>query len=158
MSTKRRIGFGEWEQLREQPFQIEMAKRLGVFIRWDGKMSERRMTYQEHAKAYPYHGQMPQMKCVVDVINTLEGITELVSKSTKPSSETKEMAALAADALGLLAIYMLTIHTGQESSEVSFARLVTRLFAKYGMTPKSLSVLRDTLELSLQYERSDESK
>lgn len=157
MST-RHGGFRGIPRDEIEPFQTEMAIKLGLFIRWDGQMHERRMTVETYQKTYPYQGQLPPMKCVTDVINTLEGITELVSKNSKPSSEAKEMGVLAADALGLLAIYMLTIHTGQVSSEVSFARLVTRLFAKYGMTLKSLKILRDTLELSLRLESSDENK
>lgn len=145
-----------WEELG--PFPILLSKELHVFITWNGRLQERRMTLRQYQKKYPYQGQMPPMRCVNDVIRTLEGITELVSKSTKPSSEVKEMGALAADALGSLVIYTLTIHTGQVSSEESFARLVTRLFARYGMTPKSLKILRDTLELSLQVQHSDESK
>lgn len=140
------------------PFQILLSERLHVSIMTDGAVLEKRMTVEEHRKKYPYQGQMPPMRCVVDVINTLEGITELVSKSTNASSEAKEMAALAADALGSLVAYTLTIHTGQESSEVSFARLVTRLFARFGMTPKSLKILRDTLELSLRLNPLDESR
>ncbi len=155
---------GEWTakgwhgMMGTEPFQKEMSRALGVRVQWNGVIVERRLTQMQFSQKYPYQGQVRPHRCVNDVMDTLEGITASVSRSTNPSYEAKEMAALAADALGLLAVYMLTIHTGQESSEVSFARLVTRLFAKYGMTPKSLKILRDTLELSLRYEPSDESR
>jgi len=121
--------------------------------------SEReRMTREEWGKRYPHWGEMKPMHCVNDVINTLEGLTELPSESTSVSSEVREVAALAAEVLGEVVLYTLTTHIPREWSEESFARLVTRHFAKFGTTPMSLKSLLNIFVSSRQLQNSEESR
>lgn len=118
----------------------------------------RKMTRQDYQTMFPYRGMFPPMKCVNDVIRILEGITESASKNSNASSIFKARAAMAAEVLGELAIYMLTTHIEAEWSEASFARLVTRHFEKCGTTLESLTDLHNIFVVSRQLNASDESR
>jgi hypothetical protein len=137
----------QWEEVRKNP--------RNPFIREAGK---EKLTRQQFMEKYPYHHQIPQMRCVRDVMDTLEGIMALASENTNASSATKERAALAAEVLGEVVLYTLTTHISREWSEASFARLVTRHFARFGTTPKSLKSLLNIFVTSRQLQPSDESR
>jgi len=139
MKTGYAVGaaWGEFETIEEYT-DFLMKSRKNPFLR---KLPPERLTREEFKVRYPHHGGLPQMKCVADVISTLQLIMESASESGKESLATKEEAALAAEVLGEVALYTLTIHTERASSEASFARLVTRHFARFGINPKSLKSL-----------------
>ena len=102
--------------------------------------------------------ETPKMQCASDVISTLEQLMEYHSKNSSKSSWHKEMAATAAELLGEVALYTLTTTTEPALSEVSFARLVTRHFARCGTTLTSLKDLLNIFVASRQLESSDESR
>jgi hypothetical protein len=133
---------------------LERSKR-NPFLR---PLPKERLTREEFALKYPHHGGLPPMKSVSDVISTLQLIIESASENSTESLATKEEAALAAEVLGEVALYTLTIHTGTASSEASFARLVTRHFARFGTTQQSLKSLLNIFVATRQLNSSEKSE
>lgn len=150
MSTARGRKMSNFPSLEEL-----IEYRRNPFVR--GRPRER-MTREQFAKEYPHHGGLPPMRCVADVISTLQLIIESASESGTESLATKEEAALAAEVLGEVALYTLTIHTETASSEASFARVVTRHFARFGTTQESLKSLLNIFEATRQLNSSEKSE
>jgi hypothetical protein len=97
-------------------------------------------------------------KSAADVIDICDAVMELASKSSTEYSFTKEEAAMAAEVKAEAVLYTLTTTTEPGWFGESFVRLAIRLFARYGIGLKSLSILRDTLRLSRQFSASAGSK